>query len=308
MPAMTAFARDLFTAQSVGQMLGKIGLFPFGNIFFVDSGHASARDVGGNAGDSPQSPFATIDYAIGRCTASNGDIILVAPGHVETVSGAAGINMDVAGVTVYCVGWQGTRPTITLSAVASTIAFGAANCCWYGGLITVSDDATIAFDLNIAGTLLDGIEMKNAAAKEAVTWIDVGTGSAANTCDRTTIRNCVIKCPNIGTTGAIELGAVADNVVIEGCDIDGDFGDACIHNPTGFILTKLMIRKSSLRNTQTGDHAIELVSACTGRLEDNRYYTDMTQQTGVDPGSCFSCECYQDDVIDASGILTPIIT
>ncbi len=305
---VSAFSKQLLSAQNVGQMLSRIGLFPFGNIFFVDSGHASARDAGGNAGDDPQSPFATIDYAIGRCTASNGDIILVAPGHTETVSGAAGINLDVAGVTVVCVGWQGTRPTITLSAVASTIAVGAANCAWYGGLITVSDDATIAVDINSAGFLLDGTEMKNSASKEAVTWIDVGTGAAANTCDRTTLRNLTIKCPAVGTTGAVELGAIADNVVIENCDIDGDFGDACIHNPTGFVLTKLKIAKCSLRNTQTGDHAIELVSACTGRIEYCAFYTDMTQQTGIDPGSCFCVETYQADAIDTAGILCPIIT
>lgn len=30
--------------------------------------------------------------------------------------------------------------------------------------------------------------------------------------------------------------------------------------------------------------------------------------TGVDPGSCFSFECYHCDAIDVSGILCPVVT
>lgn len=31
-------------------------------------------------------------------------------------------------------------------------------------------------------------------------------------------------------------------------------------------------------------------------------------QTGVDPGSCFSFECYHCDAVDVSGILAPVVT
>ena len=55
-----------------------------GNVFFVKSTGPNAADDPGH-GKSPSKPFATIDYAVGQCTASNNDFIWVMPGHVETV-------------------------------------------------------------------------------------------------------------------------------------------------------------------------------------------------------------------------------
>ena len=57
-----------------------------GDIFFVDSGAATAADSAG-AGRSPDAPFATIDYAIGQCAANNGDVIYVMPGHTDLSPG-----------------------------------------------------------------------------------------------------------------------------------------------------------------------------------------------------------------------------
>lgn len=41
-----------------------------------------------------------MDYANGRCTANNGDVVFVQAGHTETVTAAAGLDLDVAGVTL----------------------------------------------------------------------------------------------------------------------------------------------------------------------------------------------------------------
>ena len=53
----------------------------------------------GNKG-TKQQPYQTIDYAIGRCTAGAGDLIIGKEGHTETISAAAGISLDVAGVKI----------------------------------------------------------------------------------------------------------------------------------------------------------------------------------------------------------------
>lgn len=83
-----------------------------GNVFFVDSGTGS--DVG-SSGTKDQ-PFATLDYAIGMCTASNGDIIVCFAGHAETLTAA--IAVDVAGITILGLGNGENRPTFTLTATA----------------------------------------------------------------------------------------------------------------------------------------------------------------------------------------------
>lgn len=277
-----------------------------GAVFFVDS----ATGSNGNSGSDPTKAFATIDYAIERCTANKGDTIYVMPGHAETISAAAGINVDVAGVRIIGLGWGASRPTITMSAVASTFVLGAASCWIKNLLFDVQHDTTIVIDVNAADCVIEECEIKSrtaATAREFVTAIDINGGSA-NACDRTAIVNCFIASPTAGSTNAIELGEVADRVVIAGCRIIGDFGDAPIHNPTGKVLTKLTIANCWLENTQTGDHALELVSACTGWLIENYYKTDLTQATGSDPGSCFSFQCFHDDVIDTSAIVSPAVT
>ena len=79
-----------------------------GKIFWVNGSSVLAE--GGIAGaDTTGSgtykrPFATIDYAIGKCTASRGDIIMVMPGHSETITTDGGIALDVAGVPAGAVG------------------------------------------------------------------------------------------------------------------------------------------------------------------------------------------------------------
>src|SRR5262245_32614840 len=70
---------------------GGLGLVPtFGNVYFAGSAASNKADDPAN-GRRPDRPFATINYAVTQTTASNGDTILVLPGHTETISVAAGL-------------------------------------------------------------------------------------------------------------------------------------------------------------------------------------------------------------------------
>lgn len=277
-----------------------------GNVFYVDSGIGID---GYNRGASWDLPFATIDYAIGRCTANNGDWILVAPGHAETLSAAGGIACDVAGITIFGFGDGTARPTITsATSTAATVTVGAANVRLYNLLFICGiDSQVIMLDINSTDAIVERCEFRNVTAAQILTAVDIN-GGAANACDRVRVKDCLFRMSAVGSARAIELGEVADGVEITGCVVWGDFDDACIHNPTGKVLTNLLISDCTLTNLQTGDHSIELVSACTGNLVRNLYHNDMTQATGSDPGSCFSYECYHDDVIDTSAILSPAAT
>jgi len=61
-----------------------------------------------------------------------------------------------------------------------------------------------------------------------------------------------------------------------------------------------------LKNDHSGKFALELVSACTGFLVRNYYHTDALL-TAVDPGACFSFECYACNAVDKNGVLTPAV-
>jgi hypothetical protein len=278
-----------------------------GNVFWVDSGNTSQGGDTAGFGDSPDTPFLTLDFAVGQCTANNQDRIFVMPGHAETLAAASAVDVDVAGVEIIGLGNGPDRPTFTLSATGSTFEVAAAGCLIRNLLFTVTADSTIVMDINTTDTTVEDCEFRYGTAKEFVTAIDIN-GGAANACDRTTIRRCLIHSQVAGSTNGIELGEVADRVLVEDCMIWGDWTNAAIHNPSGKILTNLMVRDCFLQNTQTGDHAIELASACTGMLLRNAYYSDIAAPGGVDPGSCFSIECYHADAIDTSGILAPVAT
>ena len=76
-----------------------------GKVYWVSSVNGS----NGNDGTF-QKPFGTLDYAVGRCTANAGDIIVAMPGHVETVIAAAGLDLDVAGICILGLGAGSLRP------------------------------------------------------------------------------------------------------------------------------------------------------------------------------------------------------
>lgn len=93
-----------------------------GEVFWVNNSSVLAKGGVGGANGNPgtyQKPFSTIDYAIGRCTANRGDVIMVMPGHAETISSAAIIVADVAGVAIVGLGSGTKRPTLTYTTATS---------------------------------------------------------------------------------------------------------------------------------------------------------------------------------------------
>lgn len=272
------------------------------HIYFVDSNNGSDS----NDGTDPRSPLATLSEAFDRVSANRGDVIFLAPLHAETLT--ATLSLDVAGVTVIGLGQGVGRPTFTVGdAVGEYIGIDAAsiqieNCIFICG----TDQQTKVVQIGATDVVIKDCEFREGTAKQALILLDIGTGKSANACDRAKVIGCYFNAPTAGDgDAAIELGTVQDRVSIIDCIAWGDWDDACIHNPTGNVLTNLLIKGCVLSNLLTGQHSIELVSACTGMLVENYYGNDMTQATGVDPGSCRSFECYHDDAIDVSGILAP---
>lgn len=83
-----------------------------GKTFFVDSDASNAADT--NNGRSWSSPLATIDGAINKCTANQGDTIILAESHSETyTTTGAKFTADVAGITIIGLGEGSDRPTIS---------------------------------------------------------------------------------------------------------------------------------------------------------------------------------------------------
>lgn len=101
-----------------------------GQVFWVNN--STVLPVGGIGGSDGnpgtfQKPFSTIDYAVGQCTAGRGDVIMVMPGYTQTITTAAQLVLDVAGVSIIGLGVGSSRPTLTFGAAAANIPITAAN-------------------------------------------------------------------------------------------------------------------------------------------------------------------------------------
>lgn len=284
-------------------------VYTTGNVFYVDSGHAQAGDDTTH-GMSVGRPFATLDYAVGQCTANNGDVIYVMPGHAETIAAAAGVDFDVAGITVVGLGQGNSRPTFTFTtAAAADVDIDAADVRLVNLRFVCAIDQQVSMvDVNAARAVIERCEFTVSGAVQPLVCIDINGGSA-NACDGCQVLGCTMISTAAGANAGIELGEVANLVQLRDNLIYGDFADACIHNPTAKVLTHLLIVGNELVNLQSGDHAIELVSACTGLIARNLANSSLAveaTQTAIDRGAAHCVENYGHNAGgDDSGVLQP---
>lgn len=179
-----------------------------GNIFFVHSGTGS--DTGG-MGKSPSTPFDTIDYAIGKCTASKGDVIYVMPGHTESIAAAGGIAADVAGISIIGLGSGSLRPTITLgTATAASFTVTAADVTIENLLFTSAlDNVATVFTVTGKDCTIKNCEFRDASA--ALHFLScVLTGTTDNGADGLAVIGC--------KRHALAAGALAFVSILGNCD------------------------------------------------------------------------------------------
>lgn len=257
----------------------------FKNVIFVDS----ATGSNGNDGLSPDTPVATIDAGIGKCTASQGYVVAVMPGHTENLS-TADIDLDVAGVRVVGVGQGRNRPVITYSGTTDTTKFdiSAANC----GVLNIvfnldSNDAVDrAILINGVNAEIGFCEFYAGATGQPDTFISIGAADAD--ADNAYIHDNIFRSTTAGAVSAIVFSKDHDGIRIINNQIYGDFSDAAISGPTaGDACTNLLIQGNVVSNVNSGDWAIELTgTAATGSIIDNRLFTDA-RATALDAGVCF---------------------
>jgi len=216
-----------------------------GESFWVNGSTVLAKGgVGGSDGNdgSYRRPFATLDYAIGKCTASRGDVIYLMPGHAENVASAGAITFDVAGITVVGLGSGSLTPKFSFTAAAADILISSANTSFYNVqfeanfvdvLAGLDIDANFTGFYNCkftdAGTNLNYLVVMNVAdgvddlTLEDCTYIGLDAQNdnviqAAGTHDNFIIRNCYFNntVAQAAAEGMIEVTTDANNFIIEG--------------------------------------------------------------------------------------------
>ena len=245
-------------------------------------------------------PFSTIDYAIGKCAANRGDIIYVKANHAETISAAAGIALDVAGVSLIGMGSGENRPILTFATAAGASITTAAN-------IRISNiimKCNIASQNHMIDVTSDDVTIDNCSFREGNTTglAFIVADTADNDSDRLRILNCDFYMPTAGNgDAAIQIAKDHDNILIENCIIYGDFDNAAIELPAGGNAQKnMIIRNCHVTNLLTGVHAIEINgTTSTGQIV-NCYCVGDTLGTIVDAGGLELMNVWEHDGTDQS--------
>lgn len=267
-----------------------------GDVYFVDASHAKAKDAVG-WGKSADRPFATIDYAIGRCTAGKGDLILVAARHAESVTA---ITLDVADVWVCGLGHGAARPQITGTGATNIFAVSGVGC-RLSNMVLILGVATIAHGVNVTGNdaIIEGIETRKHDTSQFTNLITVTDA------ERVIIRDCTLRAldSGAGSTSGLNIDG-SDDLEISNVIVYGNFGEHALDNTTAASVDQCLrvyIHDSIFINTSTdnGDLAIDMADAATGVIL--RCYARGGAETlagNVDIGNCWAFELYAFDDAD----------
>ena len=280
-----------------------------GEIHYVNTG-AAGKGTTSAYGKSPDSPFSTIASCVDSGNLASADMVLIASGHTETVSAAAGIDADTAGVHFRGLGVSDLRPTVTLdTANTADIDIDAAD-------ITFENMRFVANFLDIAGAIdvnADGFTLKNCECVDtstilnALIWV---LGATSGTSDRISVLGCEIYDSGAANTHAISLPGTSNRCRIHDNIIMG-FHETGSIEAAGAV-TNISILRNFIQNTDTdADACIKLAASSTGIVA----YNSVGAALAADATTNINCstgvvliENYSVDTGDRQGILDPVAT
>ena len=288
--------RGVYDVTSIGEHPGAI--------FFVSSEHAAASDAAG-FGKSPDSPVATIDYAVSLCNSGAGDVIYVMPQHTEDVDGAGALALDVIGITVIGIGEGTIQPILEMTDDASTITIGAANVTVENFHIVANDeDVAVIFDVNADDFTLRHCRFSQAGADLSGT-IAVQDAAAGGS-DRILIEDCHAMLYDAATTHFVNFGGTGTGHIVRRNVLLGDWSTMAIGGAG--VVTLAIVQDNYIYSAgNDADSGINFADTATGIIANNRSGI-LGSAAGVNCIVMSTLENYHVSVADASGVLDPAAT
>jgi len=291
-----------------------------GEVFYLNNSEVLAKGGIGASDNNKgtyRQPFSTLAGALSACTASRGDIIMVMPGHAETISSSTALTLNKAGVAIVGLGKGTLRPTFTLdTATSATINVSADNMSIVNCVFKANFAAIVsAFTLTTAKYLLlqDCIFQDNSSILNFK--FIVSLSSTSNAADGLRIEDC--KRRGAGATSGsalVNMAGTNDNVVLK--------NNYVAHNATsdaglmpiaaGKIVTNLEVLGNNINlvgasTTTTGIIITTDGTTNSGIIRDNFIQSlDATSELLVTASSGFVfSQNYYSGTADKSGYLLP---
>ena len=279
-----------------------------GNIFYVDSGQSVTGGTSTKFGRNPDAPFTTLVSALAACTASNGDMIFLMPGHAEAP--ATSITVNKIGVTIIGLGNGTNRPTFTPTYVGAGVD---------------------AFDITVASVTIRGINIiSGTCGSGAIINVNVAAGghdftmenckiqmgaknltcfTVAATAHRGTLRDLTIVGTAANPNSIIILEGGSDDWLIE--RIDGIFTaatdiDSPVFYQNAVLMENLIMRDIRIIPLKSDGEFLAFNSNSVGIVERfTGYFLGNTVSDAFTIGSLTLYECVVGDAAQKATAFSP---
>lgn len=284
-----------------------------GKYFFVDSNTGSDA----NPGTDPEQPLATLDGALTKCRDSKMDVVVLMPGHSETITGAGGITIDKIGVYIVGLGTYDLRPrflmdggtTVTCLVTAANVTVE--NCVFAAGHADVAVFATVT----AKGCCFKYCKWEDNIATEDFV-IGFNVGAADNDSDGFSLLYNDWSTPN-ASSGIVKLLKNQNDVKIVGNTFCVDCSAstyAVIYSPDTEVQVNILIADNIIHNLHDANAAVGIAvanTASTGAIVRNLIgHQDLANETPILAGAAglFVAQNYASGVLGtASGYLYPAV-
>lgn len=255
--------------------------------------------------------------ADGNVVTARGDVIIVLPGHTETISSSTALSISKAGLYIQGLGYGSSRPTFTLdTATTATINITAANVTFNNCLFVANFAAIVSlFTLTTASDLaLLGCEFRDSASN--LNFINIiDTDATSNHADGIKIEDCRRTGAGADTnTTIIKMDGTNDRLYVKrNYFAHAAITDGCLMIiATGKVVTNAEIELNKCNfvgaTTSTGGILITTNgSTNSGYIDNNKIWSlDVTTEILVTASSGFKFGInYYAGAADKSGYILP---
>jgi len=294
-----------------------------GRVFLVGAAAlASISEIkaiyGSHYPDGTPVVYTTVALALAQCVAARGDLILVVPGHTETITGATSLTCSISGVTIVGIGSGSLRPTFTFTTAATAnIPISAANVTFKNCIFIANFADIVACFTTVAAPEFHVIGCEFRDTDSTHNFLTIITTTITVNADGLTFSGNRIK--STGTTAAttpISLVGTMDRITINDNFITKAVlnNTSCLLAHAALVVTNLEMARNIVfsGNTDSATGAFLITTSSTtntGMVHDNYVNgLDVAAAILVTAGCKYGMmnNLYDGDV-DASGYVLPAI-
>jgi len=273
-----------------------------GNVYWVDSGTGGA----GNPGSFTR-PLATIQQGIDATTASNNDIVLVAPGHAETIT--AQIDFNKIGTSVVGLGEGNLRPTITPNGAIDAVDVSAASMTLANVIFEVPGTDAQTADVNVDAAyfnLINTVHRGSTGTENKISFVTITANG-----DNLVIDGMRGYNDTVDMVSGISLEGLSDSVEIKNSVVTSS---STLGYSTGVVddaaaCTNVWIHDSVFKNIKAAVAVLTFASNSEGAVSDvycSGRHTTIASNILTGTGMDFY-ETYVTEQVTVSGLLIPTI-